>query len=162
MKGNDIMNIFGEIERLITEHGSATILRQRLELAKEQYSALENKVTELRSENDNLRLQLQQSQQQIEELNKSLPSASEKRSDFDDTTHKILKTFFNRSDNICVDEAAEYVGIDRAIARYHFDLLMEADFIILTRMGSEGWDGSSPAMYGITAKGRKYVVKNKI
>lgn len=156
------MNIFGDIERLITEHGSAGILRERLELAKEEYSALEKKVTQLQSDNDSLRVQLQQSQQQIEELKKSLPSASDKPSDFDDTTHKILKTFFNRSDNISVDEAAGYVGIDRAIAKYHFDLLMEADFIMQTRMACEGWAASSPPMYGITAKGRKYVVKNKI
>jgi len=156
------MNIFGEIERLITEHGSASILRERLELAKEQYSALEKKVTKLRSENDNLRLKLKQSQQQIEELNKSLSSASEKSSDFDDTTHKILKTFFNHTDDISVDEAAGYVGIEGAIAQYHFDLLIEADFVIPTKMGFNGWAGSSPTMYGITAKGRKYVVKNKI
>lgn len=82
--------------------------------------------------------------------------------DFDDTTHKILKTFFNHTDDISVDEAAGYVGIERAIAQYHFDLLIEAGFIIQTKMGFNGWAGSSPTMYGITAKGRKYVVKNKI
>ncbi len=35
-----------EIERLITEHGSAAILKERLALASDQYSALEKKFTE--------------------------------------------------------------------------------------------------------------------
>jgi len=35
------MSIFDSIEKLITEHGSAAILRERLEKAKEQYALLE-------------------------------------------------------------------------------------------------------------------------
>jgi len=48
--------LFGEIERLITEHGSATVLSERLALAKDQYSSLEKENLVLKTENDRLRL----------------------------------------------------------------------------------------------------------
>ena len=38
------MGILDGIEKLITEHGSAAILREQLELAKQQFSALERQV----------------------------------------------------------------------------------------------------------------------
>ncbi|MES2909868.1 MAG: hypothetical protein V4718_00680 [Pseudomonadota bacterium] len=48
---------FGEIERLITEHGSATILKERIALLKDQFVLLESKVTHLEQENASLRTQ---------------------------------------------------------------------------------------------------------
>lgn len=58
-----------EIERLITEHGSAAILRERLALAAEQYSALEKKVVELQAENDRLKSENSKLQEQVRNLN---------------------------------------------------------------------------------------------
>lgn len=48
--------ILAEIERLINEHGSAVILKERLALASDQYAALQKQVTHLQSENERLRL----------------------------------------------------------------------------------------------------------
>lgn len=42
---------FTEIERLIVEHGSATVLKERLALLKDQFVLLERKVAELEAEN---------------------------------------------------------------------------------------------------------------
>lgn len=44
------MSIFTEIERLITEHGSAAILKERVALAREQNEALAKKVGQLEAE----------------------------------------------------------------------------------------------------------------
>ncbi len=44
------MEPFDSIEKLINERGSAAILRERIELAKEQYATLEKRVTELTKE----------------------------------------------------------------------------------------------------------------
>ena len=44
------MEPFDSIEKLITERGSATVLRERLEFAAQQYAALERKVSELTKE----------------------------------------------------------------------------------------------------------------
>ena len=40
------MDIFGGIEKLITEHGSATILKERLLLVADKYAALEKSLVE--------------------------------------------------------------------------------------------------------------------
>ncbi len=57
--------VLAEIERLITEHGSAAILRERLALAAEQYSALEKKVVELQAENKHLKSENSKLQEQV-------------------------------------------------------------------------------------------------
>jgi hypothetical protein len=65
-----MIGIFDGLTQLINEHGSATVLRERIALAADQYNALEKKVTdlsesvkvaeakarELESENQRLRL----------------------------------------------------------------------------------------------------------
>ena len=50
--------IFGEIEKLITEHGSAVILRERLALLKDQFDALEKEAKQLREDNKTLKATL--------------------------------------------------------------------------------------------------------
>ena len=59
------MEPFDSIEKLINEHGSAAILRERITLAKEQYAALERRVEEktkeleiVKGQNEVLRKQL--------------------------------------------------------------------------------------------------------
>jgi hypothetical protein len=41
--------VLGEIEKLINEHGSAVILKERIALAQDQYAALEKKLSESES-----------------------------------------------------------------------------------------------------------------
>lgn len=69
-----------EIERFINEHGSTSILRDRIELAKDRYSFLEDQVTAmkarisdlqleneaLRSENESLKSQVEKNNQVIQ------------------------------------------------------------------------------------------------
>jgi hypothetical protein len=53
------MSIFDSIEKLITEHGSAAILTQQLALAKDQFSHLERKVSDLQTQIGRLEAQLE-------------------------------------------------------------------------------------------------------
>jgi hypothetical protein len=48
------MPLFENIEKLITEHGSAAILRERLSLAADKYAALEVQIAKLKTENERL------------------------------------------------------------------------------------------------------------
>ena len=48
------MGFLDSIERLINEHGSAVVLRERILLANDQYAQLERKVAELQSQNERL------------------------------------------------------------------------------------------------------------
>lgn len=67
--------ILSEIERLINERGSSTVLMQRLSLAADQYSALEKKLSDselraknLESENNGLGLDLKKAEEKIRNL----------------------------------------------------------------------------------------------
>jgi DNA-directed RNA polymerase subunit RPC12/RpoP len=48
------MGLLDGIEKLITEHGSAAILKERIALARDQYEALERRAAELQTENARL------------------------------------------------------------------------------------------------------------
>jgi predicted nucleic acid-binding Zn-ribbon protein len=63
------MAIHEMFEKLITEHGSAAVLRERLEFAAEKFAALERKAEELAVEVASLReknLDLQKEKQRLE------------------------------------------------------------------------------------------------
>jgi len=53
------MSIFDSIEKLITEHGSAAILNKQLAFAKDQFSDLERKVSDLQTQTGRLDAQLE-------------------------------------------------------------------------------------------------------
>jgi predicted nuclease with TOPRIM domain len=54
--GKNFMPLFANIEKWISEHGSAAILKERLLLASDKYAALEEKLSDLRSQHEELRL----------------------------------------------------------------------------------------------------------
>ena len=64
--------ILSEIERLINEHGSAAILKERLALASDQYSALQKQADKFQSENERLHLDLEECQKQRRTLEEEL------------------------------------------------------------------------------------------
>ena len=69
------MRFLDSIEKLINEHGSATILKERISLLNDQHSLIVNQaatlkqqITHLQSENQRLTLDKEQLQQQVETL----------------------------------------------------------------------------------------------
>jgi hypothetical protein len=66
------MGLFDNIEKLINEHGSATILRERIIQAQEQYAALEKRAAEADASVIRLELQLRESRAENDFLNKKL------------------------------------------------------------------------------------------
>lgn len=56
------MGLFDLFEKLINEHGSATVLRERLDLIKAQYAAMERENQNLQAQNAALKAELQQLQ----------------------------------------------------------------------------------------------------
>jgi hypothetical protein len=63
--GRQAMGLFDGLEKLITEHGSAAILKERIALAKDQYAAVEKRVGELQAENSRLREQNKKLEAQV-------------------------------------------------------------------------------------------------
>jgi hypothetical protein len=66
------MGLLDGLEKLINEHGSANILRERIALANDKYSALESENSVLRSENEALKLDKAKLQEQVRNLEKQL------------------------------------------------------------------------------------------
>jgi len=70
------MGFLDGIEKLITEHGSAVILKERIALASEQYAALEKKSDDLQTENERLKLDLEECKKQRQALEEKLSRGS--------------------------------------------------------------------------------------
>jgi len=73
------MGLLDGIEKLINEHGSAVILKERIALANDQYSVLEQRLSasefrekQLKSENSSIHLDLEKAQIQIKNLENQL------------------------------------------------------------------------------------------
>jgi regulator of replication initiation timing len=105
------MGFLDSIEKLINEHGSATILRERIALAKDQYAALEKKVMDLQLENERLKSDNSKLQEQMRNLEKKIPHNSNPRGYVcDHCGSPNLKRIGNRSDPMFGD-----LGIKQAI-----------------------------------------------
>jgi len=158
-------NIFGPIEKLITEHGSAQIQRQRndmlweqLQIAKEQYEALERKNVELDRENKALQQKVARLEEDNDRLKQATVSPDDKTSGFTDDTHRMLVVFFNSSCPLTVDEVAARIGMKMPMAEYHLGLLREARMVRPTQPTVYG----SRPPYKILQEGRNYVVRNRL
>ena len=164
------MNPFTLLEKAINEHGSSTILKERLKLAADQYEDLTRKNSDLIAQNKSLQKQLQESQSEIQKLNnliKTMSGNQEARA-LNEVTSRILEYFFDAQHNPSIEEVAGHMGFELNMVSYHFDVLKENKYIQQATVASSGptlvidVDGSSsnkPATYRITPNGRKYVVE---
>lgn len=59
------------IEKLINEHGSSTILKERLQLINDKYEVLESKLALAEKENESLKKELQRVSSQLKDQEKS-------------------------------------------------------------------------------------------
>ena len=85
------MSLFGNIEKLITEHGSANILRERLLLAQDKYSTLEQRNKELQEENLQLKAEIKGCKERI----KSYAGVAEAIEDLsDDDILSMMESWF--------------------------------------------------------------------
>lgn len=66
------MGLLDGIEKLINEHGSAAILKERITLANDKYAILESENSVLRAENDALRLDNGKLKEQTRNLEEQL------------------------------------------------------------------------------------------
>lgn len=94
-KNEQIMGLLDGLEKIINEHGSATILKERISLANDKYSLLENKnkmleennsvlankIDILQKENQTLRHNLKQTEQKVGQLEEKLSKVHNSNSD---------------------------------------------------------------------------------
>lgn len=147
-----------EIERLITEHGSAVILKERLALASDQYSALEKKLSEanvrneqLQSENARLHLDLEKAQEKIRNLEEVLINKSAQDS-LPKEQQEILLLLMKAAAN--EDEVASALGCSKEAVR--FDLVELEESGLIERMSLFG----AGTHCSLTQDGRRYLKTN--
>jgi FtsZ-binding cell division protein ZapB len=67
---------------LINEHGSSTVLRERLGQAHDQMAILQREIASLKSERDDFRSRLEKAQVEVENLKKEIQALHKKQGVF--------------------------------------------------------------------------------
>ena len=140
------MGLLDGLERLINEHGSAAILKERTELANDKYSALESKVSdltakisdlesqisvlqnersELQADNKRLKANNEQLAIQIQNLNKPITDHADL---LDDNKVNILKLLFS-CDRMPVNQIAQTLKLNLQFANFHLEELQKMKMI---------------------------------
>ncbi len=150
--------ILSEIERLINEHGSAVILKERLALASDQYSSLEKKLTEtnlrneqLESENSSLRSDLKKTQEKIRNLEEKLVERHGQR--LEDIREKLLQILASHSD-ITSQQISSALGKSAEFVTFHLTEMENASLV----HGSYFAGGDTE--WSIAQGGRYYLVRH--
>ena len=162
---NSITALFGPIEKLINEHGSAAILRDHVALFKDQLVVFEKKTPILENTIKALESQLQNANKEIKRQKQVIETLQESQGTkkYNEITNKVIKLFFDAGRELPVNYIAAALAIDINTALYHFDILLKDNLITQTMAGSESsWTGTSdPDMFDLTPDGRKYFIENK-
>lgn len=144
------------LEKLINEHGSSIILRERLELFSDKYSMLEDKNKHLTERVKELETKLNQANDEVARLNGIVESS--KKLDITDELNEIelqiLKYFFDTNQQLLAGHITQELGIAVGNAEYHINKLLEFGFLHdLLTVGE-------PIRYQINANGRAYIIEN--
>lgn len=152
--------LFGEIERLINEHGSANILRERLALAADKYDVLEEKVAslgeenaKLRSENQRLQLDKNKLREEIEGLRQQL--GNDRRAGLTPDEEAIIKLLANRAHSLTSQQIASHMEIHRTKAEHFLHKLYDNNYV-----GMAGNYSTGQTTYFLYPKGKEYAVEH--
>jgi hypothetical protein len=153
------LNPFDAIEKLINEHGSAAILKERLELAADQFSALERELAKVKQEkqeleaaNGDLRGQLQQRDAKIKALEQSSQQSKGDRSEAEERVLLCLMTH----DGVILRQLAGLLSISEQVAKLHIADLDKASLII-----GQHYMGQ-PTEWHLATEGRRYLAARNL
>lgn len=150
--------LFGEIERLITEHGSAVILKERVAQLREQMELLEKKTTTLERENEELKTktvtlecQIANLKQEIQRRDDVIQKHESHNGHLEEVKEKIL-TLLAANDSY-THAIAQALNISSQVATFHLEELEEKQLIYrsLSMTGQEyPWE--------LAQEGRRYLI----
>jgi len=155
------MGFLDGIERLINEHGSSAILRERIALANDKYAALEAKAKKLESEKadlgkekERLRLDLQKAQEQVRnleiQLNASIQAGRGKV--LSKEQQEILLLLMKAA----ADESEVIKALGRGAEAVRFDLIELAEAGLIEHKNLFGMG----TYCSLTQDGRRYLKTN--
>tara|TARA_B110001469_G_scaffold95200_1_gene91181 strand:+ start:395 stop:856 length:462 start_codon:yes stop_codon:yes gene_type:complete len=149
------IGIFSNIEKLINEHGSATILKERLSLAADQYSALEKKIEQLQSQNQELLLKLDQSESENKTLKGSIRSDEgfgEKLS----KDHESVLVFVSKNEGCQDEHVFKALDLNPIKSRHLLDVLRDRKLLYLQMSMNQ------PSRWKLKKEGREYLVRHDL
>ena len=152
------MGLLDGFEKLINEHGSATILKERIALAEDKYAALEQKLSECEAakikshaENEALRLNLEKASVEIQQLKKLTEKAHGSR--LEEVIEKIL-VLLSQHETLEAEEISSLLKIGIQLATFHLEELKKSD------MANDYFGFEMPTCWGIVQGGRAYLVRH--
>lgn len=152
------MGLLDGIEKLINEHGSAVILKERIALANDKYSALEEKLSEaelrikeLESEKQGFELDNYKLKEKVANLEGQLAERHGER--LEEVKEKMLLILANSPDTT-IHQLAQQLGIGAEVAAFNIEE-MESNELIY---GS--YSTMTDATYSLAQEGRGYLIKH--
>jgi septal ring factor EnvC (AmiA/AmiB activator) len=153
------MGIFSEIEKLITEHGSAAILKERIALAEDQYAALERKLSDAEArlqkteaERERLGLENGKLAEKVQNLEEQLLARRGQR--LEEEREKLLIALSSRPEALA-PHLAQSLGISEQRVTFHLEELAKARLISAARFYT-----SRPTIWRIAQDGRAYLASH--
>jgi len=119
---------------------------------------IRNRLLTLREQAEAVEAQLQSAQTRIEDLESQVQNQEHygQPERLEDGATKILQILFNSGGSAFLENISRTLGLSESMAQYHMDKLYEiglAEIFAITPGGTK---------FGLTTKGRSYVVKNKL
>ena len=152
------MGLLDGFEKLINEHGSAAILKERIALAEDKYAALEQKLSECEAakikshaENEALRLDLEKATVEIQNLKKLTEKVHGSR--LEEIREKIL-VLLSQHEELEAEQISRLLNIGVQLAKFHLEELLKSEMV------KDYWAIDSPVYYGLIQGGRAYLVSH--
>ncbi len=156
--------MFNMLEKLINEHGSANILKERLGLKddqitslKHEFSSLTQEIADLKTENKDLNISLNQANNEIKRIQQIIEASttSDGVEKLGDVELQIIHFLFENNSSFSAEELANIINQNANTTKYHLNNLLELD--LLSRSMFVG----APATYRISNNGIKHVVESQ-
>lgn len=148
-------------EKLINEHGSATILKERIELINDKYEALQTKLQNVEKENELLKRENELLTNQINEYKEKSATIESQSESIPEPQKEILKILFSTDSGVNEKVLLRQLNLDIGTLQYHTDALLDKKLIShpgYTMANSFTGEPGSCEHY-ISKNGRKYVVE---
>lgn len=154
------MGLLDGFEKLINEHGSAVILKERITLANEKYATLEQKLTEselrandFESKNQGLSLDLKKTQEKIRNLEEELVERHGQR--LEEVKEQLLQLLAKRP-NVTDAQIAEALHINVQLATFHLTEMENS------RLVHADYSTYEDTEWSIAHEGRGYLVRHEL
>lgn len=153
------MGLFDGIEKLINEHGSATILKERIALANDKYAALERKlsdaesrINQLEAEKQGIELDYYKLKDRVQNLEQQIVERHGQR--MEDVREKLL-VILSQGQEALVAQLAQALSISEQLATFHLEEMAKTRFVSAARFYT-----GRPTIWKIAQDGRGYLVSH--